>query len=229
MCVCVCVCVCRALACSSCVVVLTFFSLDFNVCIVAGQAPEQFHQEYSYQIDVWAFGVTLCRLFSLKWPYPPDIGLNDLILAVGTGVLRPNFLEEDDVPDPDVLNVVNQCLLFDPLKRPTFVEIVNRLGVSLDNCQVRATDQQELALRAGEKEQELRSFLDRNNLGSFYKKITDKGFHCKASLVQLDMKTLTKMGLSKIKARRLLRVVVKEVYIDDLKAKQNIPGTCTNK
>merc|ERR1711935_105481 len=75
-------------------------------------APEQFHQEYSYQIDVWAFGVTLCRLFSLKWPYPSDIGLNDLIFAVGTGALRPNFLEEDDVPDPDVLNVVNQCLLF---------------------------------------------------------------------------------------------------------------------
>ena len=205
--------------CSLRVVVLTLFY--FNGCIVAGQAPEQFHQEYSYQIDVWAFGVTLCRLFSLKWPYPSDIGLNDLIFAVGTGALRPNFLEEDDVPDPDVLNVVNQCLLFDPLKRPTFVEIVKRLGVSLDNCQVRATDQQELALRAGEKEQELRSFLDRNNLGSFYKIITDKGFRCKSSLVQLDMKALTKMGLSKIKARRLLRVVVKEVYIDDLKAKQN--------
>ena len=137
--------------------------------------------------------MTLCRLFSLKWPYPSDIGLNDLIFAVGTGALRPNFLEEDDVPDPDVLNVVNQCLLFDPLKRPTFVEIVKRLGVSLDNCQVRATDQQELALRAGEKEQELRSFLDRNNLGSFYKKITDKGFRCKSSLVQLDMKALTKI------------------------------------
>ena len=185
------------------------------------KAPEQFKQEYSYQIDVWAFGVTMCRLFSLKWPYPTTIGVNDLILEVGTGLLRPDPLPEEDVPDPDVLNVINQCLLFDPLKRPTFLEIVERLGESLNNCHLRETDQQELVLRKAEKEQELRSFLDRHNVGSYYDKFVDKGIYTKEDLVNIDLNGFIDMGISKIKARRLLRLIVKEVYINNLKLKQN--------
>jgi len=170
------------------------------------QAPEQFNNEYSYQIDVWAFGVTMCRLFSLKWPYPTTIGVNELIRKVGAGLLRPDPLSVEDVPEPDVLNVMNQCLLFDPLKRPTFLEIVERLGVSLKNCQLK----QKLTLYKAKEEQELRSFLDRLNFGSYYEKFADKGVETKDDLILFDLNALVAMGFSKIKARRLLRTIVKE-------------------
>ena len=148
----------------------------------------------------------MCRLFSLKWPYPTTIGVNELIREVGAGLLRPDPLSVEDVPDPDVLNVMNQCLLFDPLKRPTFLEIVERLGVSLKNCQLK----QKLTLYKAKEEQELRSFLDRLNFGSYYEKFADKGVETKDDLILFDLNALVAMGFSKIKARRLLRTIVKE-------------------
>ena len=91
-------------------------------------APEQFQDpEYSYPVDVWAYGLTLVRLFTLKWPYPKDIGFQQLVLGIARGQLRPIEVEEDDVPHKDVLLVIEDCLRSKAKNRPTMKEVERRL------------------------------------------------------------------------------------------------------
>ena len=117
------------------------------------------------------------------------------MFQVGTGVLRPNPVAEEDVPDLDVLKVIDQCLLFDPLKRPTMDEVVNRLNASLDSCQ------QQLTVRM---EQELRTFLEDHNVGAYYDNFVAIGVETKADLELVVTEDLTEMGMSRIKARKVL-------------------------
>jgi len=91
-------------------------------------APEQFEDHnYSYPVDVWAYGVTLVRLFTLKWPYPLETGLRDLVMGVARGELRPEEVELDDVPDEEVLHVIKACLKREASTRPTMREVERRL------------------------------------------------------------------------------------------------------
>ena len=95
-------------------------------------APEQFKEpDYSYPVDVWAYGVTLVRLFTLKWPYPLDTGFKRLVAGIGTGILRPKEVEVEEVPHEDVLGVIKDCLQFEASKRPTMKEVERRLTVVL--------------------------------------------------------------------------------------------------
>ena len=98
-------------------------------------APEQYGRVYSYPVDVWAYGLTLVRLFTLKWPYPENVGLADLYRGVSNGSLRPIQATFEDVPDSDVLAMIEECLKFDEKKRPTFKEITRRLNEALERCQ----------------------------------------------------------------------------------------------
>jgi len=107
-------------------------------------APEQFRSpDYSYPVDVWAYGVTLVRLFTLKWPYPSDIYYTQLILGIARGQLRPIQVQETDVPDPDVLNIINECLSHKPALRPTFKVIEKRLNKALIRCLKKEMDNDE--------------------------------------------------------------------------------------
>ena len=91
-------------------------------------APEQFQQpDYSYPVDVWAYGVSMVRLFGLKWPYPANIGYKELVLGVARGQLSPLTLELKDVPHEDVLRVVEDCLQAEGKNRPTMKEVERRL------------------------------------------------------------------------------------------------------
>ena len=98
-------------------------------------APEQYGRVYSYPVDVWAYGLTLIRLYTLKLPYPENVGLADLYRGVSNGSLRPIQATLEDVPDSDVLALIEECLKFDEKKRPTFKEITRRLNEALERCQ----------------------------------------------------------------------------------------------
>ena len=98
-------------------------------------APEQYGHVYSYPVDVWAYGLTLIRLFTLKLPYPARVGLTDLYRGVSNGSLRPIQATLEDVPDSDVLALIEECLKFDEKQRPTFKEITRRLNEALERCQ----------------------------------------------------------------------------------------------
>jgi len=91
-------------------------------------APEQFQSsDYSYPVDVWAYGLTLVRLFTLKWPYPLETGFRRLVNEIGQGTLKPVQVELHEVPHQDVLSVINDCLHFQESKRPTMKEVEKRL------------------------------------------------------------------------------------------------------
>ena len=99
-------------------------------------APEQFQNpDYSYPVDVWAYGVTLVRLFTLKWPYPEDIRFTQLVLGIARGELRPVEVAVEDVPHEDVVGVINDCLQFEASERPTMKEVEKRLTNILASCQ----------------------------------------------------------------------------------------------
>ena len=99
-------------------------------------APEQFQcPDYSYPVDVWAYGVTLVRLFGLKWPYPADIGYRQLVLGIARHQLVPEALDLEDVPHEGVLGVVEDCLQCIARKRPTMKEVERRLTEVLKSCQ----------------------------------------------------------------------------------------------
>ena len=98
-------------------------------------APEQYTNNYSFPVDVWAFGLTMVRLFTLKWPFE-EFNVTRLVLGVSRGTLKPMQVRASDVPHPDVSKLINQCLMHDPKKRPSFKEIEQRLSVALKLCRV---------------------------------------------------------------------------------------------
>jgi serine/threonine protein kinase len=91
-------------------------------------APEQVHDyKYSYPVDVWAYGVTLVRLFTLKSPYNPNMNQDRILGGVASGTMRPVTVKRKDVPHKDVLGIINDCLQLKPKQRPTFATIEKRL------------------------------------------------------------------------------------------------------
>jgi len=178
-------------------------------------APEQFQQpDYSYPVDVWAYGVSMVRLFGLKWPYPANIGYKELVLGVARGQLSPLALELKDVPHEDVLRVVEDCLQAKGKNRPTMKEVERRLTKVLKSCtQGGGGKIKRQGLRATEEAQrKLRSFLDRNMIGSYYNQFVAEGINSKQDLIQIEMSDFIEMGISKIKSKKLLRIIAKEVH-----------------
>jgi serine/threonine protein kinase len=91
-------------------------------------APEQFQDpSYSYPVDVWAYGLTLMRLFTFKWPFPLETPLKQLVMGIARNELRPELAEEGDVPHQDVLKLMEECVQFEAGKRPTMKEVERRL------------------------------------------------------------------------------------------------------
>jgi len=99
-------------------------------------SPEQYQFSYSYPVDVYAYGLILVRLFTLKLPYPKQVcTMQQLIDGGRAGVLVPIKVNKGDVPDPSVLMVINDCLQKYPDRRPTFEQIEQKLSEALKKCQ----------------------------------------------------------------------------------------------
>ena len=131
-------------------------------------APEQFGRSYSYPVDAWAFGITLIQLFTLKDPYGDEHGLG-LMVRIKKKEIHPIQVSLNDVPDPDVLNIINQCLSVDPKKRPTFKQIERRLKKSLKNCvggKKRVVRVVQVASQKQSQDPKKRPLLSKNNYNS---------------------------------------------------------------
>jgi serine/threonine protein kinase len=99
-------------------------------------SPEQYRFTYSYPVDVYAYGLMMIRLFTLKLPYPIEVCTTKQLMDGGrAGVLVPTQVMPSDVPDPIVLNVINDCLQKYPDRRPTFKQIEHKLSEALKKCQ----------------------------------------------------------------------------------------------
>ena len=90
-------------------------------------APDCQHKTYSFPSDVWAFGVLMTRMLSGQWPYPEDMHRMRVLCQVYKKAIKPRVLLMDQVGFPEVLDIVNGSLEFDPRRRPTFRDIEERL------------------------------------------------------------------------------------------------------
>jgi hypothetical protein len=98
-------------------------------------APEQITRDnYSYPVDVWAYGVTLVRLFTLKQPYNKNFHEDRIMGGIASGTMYPVKVKREDVPHEEVLRVINDCLQMKAKLRPNFKMIEERLVIALEKC-----------------------------------------------------------------------------------------------
>jgi serine/threonine protein kinase len=98
-------------------------------------APEQITRDnYSYPVDVWAYGVTLVRLFTLKQPYNKNFHEDRIMGGIASGTMYPVKVKREDVPHEEVLRVINDCLQMKAKLRPSFKMIEERLVIALEKC-----------------------------------------------------------------------------------------------
>lgn len=88
------------------------------------------YQKFSEQSDVWSYGVTLYEIFSLgQEPNLPGVNAADVevdeifnLLTKGVRLPRPQYCPEE------VYNILMQaCWMLNPMERPTFSRIVEKL------------------------------------------------------------------------------------------------------
>ena len=98
-------------------------------------SPEQYRFTYSYPVDIYAYGLMMIRLFTLKLPYPIEVCTMKQLMDGGrAGVLVPTQITEEDVPDAAVFHIINACLEKPPSERPTFKIIEETLSNALKRC-----------------------------------------------------------------------------------------------
>jgi serine/threonine protein kinase len=86
-------------------------------------------------VDVYAYGLMMIRLFTLKLPYPIEVCTMKQLMDGGrAGVLVPTKVMQSDVPDASVFHIINACLDKNPRERPTFKIIEETLSNALKRC-----------------------------------------------------------------------------------------------
>lgn len=87
---------------------------------------------YSFQSDVYSFGVVIFELGSGRLPYS-SYSKDSILFLVGNGILRPDpTLLVPGTPKP-LTRLMNECLSFDPTKRPLFRTILASLESLLNS------------------------------------------------------------------------------------------------
>ena len=118
-------------------------------------APEQgLRKEYTSAVDVWSFGVTLVRLFSLKYPYPSSLFAHKLIMAVAMGGLRPLEIPIKDLPHPDVYEIIEGCLQYNASERYTFPILEMKLSKIYNSMVAKEKSDSNICLPDGETKNE---------------------------------------------------------------------------
>ncbi|KAK9883649.1 hypothetical protein WA026_001819 [Henosepilachna vigintioctopunctata] len=85
---------------------------------------------FSSQSDVWSFGIVLWELFSLaKIPYPGMEADENLFAKLENGYR----MEAPEYSNPAIYKIMLDCWSTNPMNRPTFSELSERLGLLLED------------------------------------------------------------------------------------------------
>ena len=82
---------------------------------------------YTFQSDVYAYGIVLFELGSNQLPYKNKNNRDQIIFCVGRGYLRPDFTAiRKDMPK-SFTKLLKDCIAFTPDTRPMFPQILTRV------------------------------------------------------------------------------------------------------
>lgn len=100
-------------------------------------APEvirmQEESPYSFQSDVYAYGIVMFELLSGQLPYANINNKDQILFTVGRGYLRPDLtLLKQDTPNA-LRRLLEQCIKYDRNDRPLFRQICSSLENLLRN------------------------------------------------------------------------------------------------
>ena len=114
------------------------------------KSPEAFHtllEDWGEEIDVWAFGVLLMRMASLRQPFDMSretgVSIRDIFLLLPEKKLLPfDYFDKKTVHfvHPKLEKLVELCLNLSPARRPSFKIIVGLLACMLEDAENGATD-----------------------------------------------------------------------------------------
>lgn len=94
-------------------------------------APEvirmQEESPYSFQSDVYAYGIVLYELFSGQLPYPNINNKDQILFMVGRGRLRPDFDDLHSETPKALRRLTEDCTKFEREERPLFRQILSSL------------------------------------------------------------------------------------------------------
>jgi serine/threonine protein kinase len=158
-------------------------------------SPEQHmdKENYTNAVDVWAYGVLLVRLFTLSWPYPPNVTTTQLKIHISRNELRPREVKNEDLPHPGIKEIIDGCLKYHASGRFNFEQIELRLSDIL----------KELKLK------EVEIYLKDRDLLEFMNQFIEEGVTCKQDLKSLAFDDLKNLGMKTIKARQLVAMFSK--------------------
>ena len=109
-------------------------------------APEMLTPRHDWHVDMYAFGMVMYQTLVDGWNFK---AMEDEYRTAGDGSWRPQF--PDDV-NPNIKELIQDCLNADPLKRPAFYEISHRLLQMAKDCGACISD--------------IAAFLDASNLST---------------------------------------------------------------
>ncbi|XP_032594254.1 raf homolog serine/threonine-protein kinase Raf isoform X2 [Drosophila grimshawi] len=94
-------------------------------------APEvirmQEHNPYSFQSDVYAFGIVMYELLAECLPYRNISNKDQILFMVGRGLLRPDMTQvRSDAPQA-LKRLSEDCIKYNPKERPLFRPLLNML------------------------------------------------------------------------------------------------------